>query len=76
MDTKDNREFLKTKLKMPVLGMNGAFLTPGQTESYIAAMMRDAAENVRGERVPNAGHWLAEEQPEKLTQILQAFFAE
>ena len=30
----------------------------------------------RGELVPNAGYWLAEEQPQKLVEILLDFFAE
>ncbi len=30
----------------------------------------------RGELVPNAGHWLAEEQPKKIVEILLDFFSE
>jgi len=30
----------------------------------------------RGELVPNAGHWLAEEQPQKIVEILLDFSSE
>lgn len=34
------------------------------------------ATKVRGGAIQNAGHWLAEEQPEKLAQELLSFFNE
>jgi pimeloyl-ACP methyl ester carboxylesterase len=38
--------------------------------------MRELADNVRGGVIEHCGHWIAEEQPEYLTEQLMAFFAE
>ena len=75
-DTKDNGELMKARLKMPILAMNGEAQAPGQMESYVAVMMREVADDVRGEVVPNAGHWLAEESPAFLVARLLTFFDE
>ena len=72
-DAANNRESFKRKLKMPLLAINGNPTTEAQTESYVAVMMRDGAENVRGAVIPQSGHYLAEEQPEVLTKHLLEF---
>jgi hypothetical protein len=38
--------------------------------------MRELAENVRGGVVERAGHWIAEERPDYLSEQLMTFFAE
>ena len=72
IDALNNTESFKTKLTMPVLALGGE----RSAAPFIVAMMREAASDVRGGAIENAGHWLTEEQPEKLTQALLAFFAE
>jgi hypothetical protein len=55
----DNKIFQRTKLTMPVLAVGGE-KSFGATE---AAVMRNAATNVREAVVPGSGHWLMEEKP-------------
>jgi pimeloyl-ACP methyl ester carboxylesterase len=59
-DAKDNQAFLaKGKLTMPVLAIGGA----SSYGDHLATQLGDAASDVRGVSIPNAGHWLMEEQP-------------
>jgi pimeloyl-ACP methyl ester carboxylesterase len=68
-DAKDNREFQKTKLTMPVLAIGGE-KSFGATE---AAVMRNVAVNVREAVVPAAGHWLMEESPAITVSMIRDF---
>jgi pimeloyl-ACP methyl ester carboxylesterase len=70
-DAKHNKEYGKTKLKMPVLTLRGS-----SDGDRLAKTMQLLADNVRSVTIKNAGHWIAEEQPEELTQQLFSFFAE
>jgi len=65
------QELGKTKLKLPVLGLNGEFGHP-----RVAEQMKLVAENVRGGVIKNCGHLIAEEQPDELARELFEFFAE
>ncbi|MFG6083268.1 alpha/beta hydrolase [Paracoccus litorisediminis] len=58
-DAEDNRAAMATKLTMPVLAIGGE-KSFGANE---AAVMRNAAGDVTGVVIPDAGHWLMEEQP-------------
>ena len=69
-DERDNARYAQTRLTMPVLAL-GAEFSGGQ---YIVEMMKGLAENVRGEVVEGAGHWLAEEQPTVIADHLLTFF--
>ncbi len=71
-DAQYNRETFKGKLKMPVLALGGdrSFGTLQFTG------MQAVAENVRGEVIPDCGHFIPEEQPELLTQHILDFFQE
>jgi len=62
----------RKKLEMPVLAVGGARGSAGYPEMALRAL----ATNVRGAVLPNAGHWLIEEQPEALHEQLRAFLAE
>jgi pimeloyl-ACP methyl ester carboxylesterase len=66
----DNRAFLaKGKLSMPVLAIGGE-------KSYGAALaeeLRFVATNVTALEIPDAGHWLMEEQPAKTVAAISAF---
>ncbi|MDB5368176.1 MAG: alpha/beta hydrolase [Rhodospirillales bacterium] len=69
-DAIDNREFLaKGKLTMPVLAVGGE-KSFGPT---MAVVMRFAATDVQEGVIPNAGHWLMEEQPRATVQMVRAF---
>jgi pimeloyl-ACP methyl ester carboxylesterase len=69
-DAKDNKEFFKTKLTMPVLGLNGAKLAPFP---YIVEMMKPLATTVEGQTL-DSGHWIPESLPEETVKLLDAFF--
>jgi pimeloyl-ACP methyl ester carboxylesterase len=68
-DVEDNKIFQRTKLTMPVLAVGGE-KSFGATE---AAVMRNAATNVREAVVPGAGHWLMEEKPAFTIALIQDF---
>ncbi len=63
-----------TKLSMPLLALWGAH---GAIEKHFdcLALWRERAENVRGWAV-EAGHYMVEEQPAKVTKALRDFFKE
>jgi pimeloyl-ACP methyl ester carboxylesterase len=69
-DATDNQAFLsKGQLTMPVLAIGGE-------KSYgesLAAEMKFVATDVTPFVVPNAGHWLMEEQPAKTTAAIVQF---
>ena len=60
-----------TKLRVPVLALNGQFGHPGVLEQ-----MRLVADDVRGETIPWCGHLLAEEQPEAVAHAILGFTAQ
>jgi pimeloyl-ACP methyl ester carboxylesterase len=75
-DVADNQDTLRSsgKLRMPVLSIAG---TKGRGRG--AAVVLDSAgrvaEDVRGGAIENAGHWLAEEQPDEILRQMLAFFS-
>jgi pimeloyl-ACP methyl ester carboxylesterase len=69
-DALDNKAFVaKGKLIMPVLAVGGE-TSFGPT---MALVMRAAATDVTELVIPNAGHWLMEEQPAVTTAAIRAF---
>lgn len=60
---------MATKLTMPVLAIGGE-KSFGANEALV---MRNAATNVTELVVPNAGHWLMEEQPEATISAICKF---
>lgn len=61
----------RTRLTMPCVGIGGALAAGPYPEMALKAL----ADNVRGEVIGDAGHWLAEEQPEALFAAVNAFLA-
>jgi pimeloyl-ACP methyl ester carboxylesterase len=59
------------RLDMPVLAIGGA----GSYGAHVGDAMRALANNVQSVVIPNAGHWVAEENPEAFVAALTAFFA-
>jgi pimeloyl-ACP methyl ester carboxylesterase len=73
-DAEDNRTILARngKLKMPVLALGGD-KSFGRGSECVESLRR-VAENVRGGVVNDCGHWIAEEQPDFLTEQLLDLF--
>jgi pimeloyl-ACP methyl ester carboxylesterase len=70
-DAVDNKAFMEANgpLTMPVLALGG-------DKSFgpeMAVVMRAAASNVTGAVVPNAGHWLMEENPAATVKLVTDF---
>ena len=70
-DAKDNIISMATKLTMPVLAIGGE-KSFGANEAIV---MRNAATNVTELVIPNAGHWLMEEQSGATISAVSAFLA-
>ena len=70
-DIKQNEEYSKVKLPMPVLALGGEC----SFGTVALDSMRMVATNVSGGIVSNSGHWIAEEQPDFLINQLLKFFS-
>ena len=69
-DARDNQAFLaRGKLTMPVLAIGGE----KSFGSTMAVVMRAAATDVEELMIPDAGHWLMEEQPSATIAAVRAF---
>ena len=73
-DAVDNRELLRRngKLVIPTLALGGAISNSGP---LLEEMMREVTEDVTAARVPDTGHWIPEENPEALIEILLGFLS-
>jgi pimeloyl-ACP methyl ester carboxylesterase len=73
-DAIDNREFLSRggRLKMPVLAVGGE----KSFGPMMATVMRSAADNVTEGIIPDAGHWIMEENPHATTQLVRSFLTQ
>lgn len=70
-DAEQNLELLTTKLPMPVLALDGA----GKPNPLVEALVPYTV-NLRGGYIEGSGHFIPEEQPQRLLAELLAFFAE
>lgn len=61
-------------LRIPVLALGGADSWGRGTQPIEA--LSCFAEDVRGRAIPEAGHWLPEEQPHRVVEELRQFFLE
>ncbi|WP_262283391.1 alpha/beta fold hydrolase [Micromonospora sp. MA102] len=68
-DVADNAAYRATKLPMPVLAV-GARASLGE---QVAEQVRQYADTVTGEVVEECGHWLFEERPAELADLLLPF---
>ena len=69
-DAIDNKAFLANgKLQMPVLAIGGE----KSFGPMMATVMRFAATNVSQAVIPDAGHWLMEEQPTATVKVVRDF---
>jgi len=72
IDAKRNQENAKTKLPMPVLTVGGTASFGANLEPEI----RPLVENLHSVMIEDCGHYLAEEQPERVIKELLRFFNE
>jgi pimeloyl-ACP methyl ester carboxylesterase len=70
-DAKQNVSFAKTPLTMPVLAMGGA----KSFGSLEPAFARAVAANVQVSVIPDAGHWLMDENPKATMAVLLRFLS-
>jgi pimeloyl-ACP methyl ester carboxylesterase len=68
-DMLDIAPFKDNKLTMPVLAIGA----DGSMGGFVTANAKDYAEDVTGIILADSGHWIYEEHPEQLTEILLAF---
>lgn len=71
-DAEDNRKFAATKLKMPVLTIEGDKSMGGALETQ-AKMVADHVTSIKFE---DTGHWLMEQRPEETKAELKKFFGD
>ena len=72
LDAEHNRENAKKKLPMPVLTVGGTASFGADLEGEI----RPLVEHMRAVMIEDCGHYIAEEQPERLVEELLRFFQE
>lgn len=71
-DAQDNARLAAEPLTIPVLGVGGAM----SAGPYVEQLFKQVATNVTGAVIPQAGHWLGDENPEALIEVLSGFFSE
>ena len=69
-DAKDNLEFMKHKLEMPLLAMGAEY----SAASYFGDHCRLVANNVTELKIEGAGHWIVQEKTEQVLKGLEDFF--
>ncbi|HTC18418.1 MAG TPA: alpha/beta hydrolase [Stellaceae bacterium] len=70
-DAEDFARFSKTKLKMPMLVLTGE----KASGEFLIAQARLVADNVTGDIIKGAGHWLMDEAPAQVIPKLATFLA-
>lgn len=70
IDATNNKRHSKTLLPMPVLAAGGSHSMGTQ----VGAIMEQLAKKVETVAIENCGHWIPEEQPEKLAAVFIEFF--
>ena len=71
-DAKDNLEFMKHKLNIPLLAMGGEYFSA----PFLADHCRLVANNVSEFKIMGSGHWVVQEQTALVQQGLLHFFLE
>jgi pimeloyl-ACP methyl ester carboxylesterase len=71
-DASDNKVFMKTKLKMPLLAMGGEYFGA----AFLVDHCKLIAENVKGANIKGSGHWIVQENTAQLQKDLLDFLQE
>jgi pimeloyl-ACP methyl ester carboxylesterase len=77
-DAIQNMNYSKTKLTMPVLAVGAGYIPAfggNVTINYALYGMQKLAQNVTGVKVPLSGHWIPEERPDFVVNMLNNFFS-
>ncbi|RVU38064.1 alpha/beta hydrolase [Hwanghaeella grinnelliae] len=75
IDLEHDEADLATKIACPLLAIwGGAAVMEAQYD--VLACWRDRAADVRGQAIPDCGHFLAEEKPDETARLLLDFFLE
>lgn len=69
-DAMDNKEFMKTKLEMPLLAMGGEYFGAG----FLEAHCKLVAAHVTASNIKGAGHWVVQENTPQVQKDLLDFF--
>ncbi|MGH9952775.1 MAG: alpha/beta fold hydrolase [Nitrososphaeraceae archaeon] len=78
-DVVQNSQALNSPPDVPALAVSGEFSGVGMEETEdnpTMESMRRLAKNVTGVLMPSSGHWIPEEQPRLLAELLVSFFKE
>ena len=70
-DAEDNKVTQRTKLTMPVLAIGGE----RSFGALMATSMRNVAIDVTGAVIPDAGHWIMEENPAPAVELIRDFLS-
>ena len=70
-DIRDNEQFRKKPLPMPVLAIGAS----GSLAGSVGDQARQYASDVTDAVVPDSGHWIYEEHPAELTTMLLGFLS-
>ncbi|MGA9151682.1 MAG: hypothetical protein WBZ36_13980 [Candidatus Nitrosopolaris sp.] len=76
-DVIENQNYSKTKLTMPVLAVGGEYypaFAGNVTSNSALYAMKTLAQNVRGMRIHNSGHWIPGAQYDVIIKLLDSFF--
>jgi pimeloyl-ACP methyl ester carboxylesterase len=68
-DAKDNQEFMRHKLQMPLLAVAGEYAS-----AFLPEHCKLVAENVKGVIIKGAGHWIVQENTPEVQKALLDFF--
>ncbi len=71
-DEKDNQDYARAKLPMPVLAVGGE---QSRLNKYVIDQLRPGTEHLTGDLAPGSGHWIPEENPQWLAGRLLTFMS-
>ena len=77
LDAIQNENYSKIKLTMPVPAVGAGYIPAfggDVTINYALYGMQRLAQNVTGVKVPLSGHWIPEERPDFVVNMLNNFF--
>jgi pimeloyl-ACP methyl ester carboxylesterase len=72
-DAKQNKEYAKEKLEIPILTISGEAEGAGLGNATLTSFQK-VANNITEITLPNTGHYIAEERPDFLTKQILEFF--